>query len=112
MFKPILENAEEIADFVIKFAVHQIDEELVMEYFFGCKAILKSVPIDTLIEGDKNQHIASETNEKKYKKLSIETMPPLLIENLEVIDGNHRLRIAKRNGLKEIKVYDIVTIEE
>jgi len=64
-----------------------------------------------LIEDDENQNIRSLKKEKKYGKLPAETMPPLIVENGIVRDGNHRLRVAKRNKLEEIIIYDIVPIE-
>ena len=111
MFKPVLENEDEIADFIIEFAVDQMDEEFVREYFYGCKAILKTISIECLEEGNENQNIKNLRREKRYEKLPFETMPPLIVEDGIVTDGNHRLRVAKKRGAKEIIIYDIVDIE-
>jgi len=111
MFKGILKNADEITDFIIEFAIDPVDEELIREYFDGCKAILKSIKVSNLVEGDMNQNIRNVKREKSYEKLPLKTMPPLIVENGIVKDGNHRLRIAKRNKLEEISIYDIVVIE-
>jgi len=111
MFKPVLENEDEITDFIIEFAEDPIDEELIREYFCGCKAILKTTSIQSLIEGDENHNIRNLRKEKRYGKLPVETMPPLIVEDGVVSDGNHRLRVAKKHGIKEIIIYDIVEIQ-
>jgi hypothetical protein len=110
MFKPILANADEITDFIIEMAIDQIDERLVREYYYGYKAILKTISIENLKEGNQNQNIRNIRKESRYQKLPIKTMPPLIVENNIVMDGNHRLRAAKKMGVKEIIIYDIIEI--
>lgn len=110
MFKKILKDADEIASFIIETSPNDIDEELVLEYFFGCKAILKKIGINTLQIEHTNHHIQSKVKERKYQKLPIETMPPIIVENGKVIDGNHRLRIAKKKGLRKIITYNIISL--
>jgi len=111
MFKPILENAEEITDFIITYTSYSIDEEFVQEYFFGCKAFLRKVSILDLREEDENQHIKDEVKERRYEKLPIESMPPLIVEDGIVKDGHHRYRVAKKKDIKEMIIYDIVSAE-
>lgn len=110
MFKPILKNTEEIMNFINEFASEPIDEELVREYFYGCKAILKIVLVHSLKQGNEDYHIKNFEKEKRYELLPFETMPPLIIENDKVIDGNHRLRIAKKKHIKKINVYEIISL--
>lgn len=107
----MLIDADEITSFIIETSPNYVDEELIFEYFFGFKAILKKVEIDTLQIEDTNHHIQSKTKEKKYQKLPIETMPPIIVEDGKVIDGNHRLRIAQKRGLKTIIAYDIISLQ-
>ncbi len=38
-------------------------------------------------------------------------MPPIVVENSKIIDGNHRYRVAKGNGQKEIFIYEIQEID-
>lgn len=57
MFKSTLESAEEITDFICDFATDHIDLDLVKEYFFNCKAVLKIVPIENLREGNESNNI-------------------------------------------------------
>ncbi len=110
MFKEMLKDADEITSFIIEKSANDIDEELVLEYFWGCKAILKSVEIDSLLIEDTNHHVQLESKERSYQKLPIETIPPIIVEDGKVIDGNHRLRIAQKKGLKRIIVYDIISL--
>jgi len=110
MFKKILKDADEITSFIIETSPNEIDEELIFEYFFGCKAILKKVEIDTLQLEDINHHIQLKAKEKRYQKLPIETMPPIIVEDGKVIDGNHRLRIAQKRGSRRIIAYDIISL--
>ena len=108
MFKPILENEDEITDYIVEFASDFVDPIIIKEYFFECNAILRTEFVDHLKEGDKNHNIKNPNKEKHYKKLPIITMPPLIVRNYEVLDGNHRLRVAKKLGVKEVLIYDIL----
>jgi hypothetical protein len=83
--------------------------EFVREYFYGCKGILKTTFVKDLLEDNENQNIRSYAKEKRYQKLPIETMPPLIVENGIVTDGNHRLRILRKKHIDEINIYDIVS---
>ena len=111
MFKPMLHNSEEIVDFVFEFATSPLDEELVFEYFQGCSGILKYIPIENLEEGNENQNIRSRKKENLYFSLPSSTMPPLIVEDNKVIDGNHRLRVARQKGISIVAIYDIVPIK-
>ncbi len=108
MFQKILKDADEITNFIIVMSPDPVDEDLLLEYFFGCKAVLKTVDITTIRHEDENHHLQSKVKEKRYEKLSMQTMPPLVVENGKVLDGNHRLRVALKNGLKIISVYDVI----
>lgn len=110
MFKKILKDADEITSFIIETSPNSIDEEFVFDYFFGCKAILKNVDIGSLQKKDKNHHIQLKEKEKRYQKLPIETMPPIIVEDGKILDGNHRLRIALKKGMKKIIIYDVISL--
>lgn len=110
MFKPILKDSDEIADYIVTFSIAPIDEDLVRDYFYGTKGVLKCVHTDTLISSYEDQNIKNIKNEKIYGLLPSITMPPLIVENNKVLDGNHRLRIAKRKGIKIIYIYDIISL--
>ena len=107
MFKVILKDADEILDFIIAISPSWVDEELLFDYFLGCSATLKMVDITSLRQGEDDHNLRSVWKENVYEKLPINTMPPLLVENGEVLDGNHRLRIAFKKGLKTVYIYDV-----
>ena len=110
-YKPVLHDAEEITDYIVMLSTEPIDEGLVEDYFWGCKAVLKSVIIDTLINDNPDKHIRCSKKEKEYERLPSDTMPPLIVENGIVMDGNHRLRVAKKKGMNEIKIYEVIATE-
>lgn len=110
MFKKELSDSDEITDFIVEFSVGFVDEELIRDYFFNCRAILKRVPINCLKAGMSDHHIYEKKKEAKYTKLSQATMPPLIVEKGKVLDGNHRLRVARKKGQKEIAIYEIQSL--
>lgn len=107
-----LSNASAIAEHIERFtAGHEVDVEFIEEHFFGMGAHLESVPIDQIEEGPADSHMADKKKEKSYARLSLATMPPIVIENNIVCDGNHRLRAARALGAKSIWCY-IVVVED
>ena len=111
MFKKELKNSIEIAEFISEFATDYVDEDLILEYFFGCKAILKKVSTITIKIENSDNHIRNKKKEKIYENLPFETMPPLVVEKSVVLDGNHRLRVANKRKQKVIYIYDILPIK-
>jgi hypothetical protein len=103
-FPQELPTANDILDYMLEWAGSNIDQELVEEYFRGAHAILKMVPIDDLHEGDENANIRNPELEDVYASLDT-PMPPLVVVNSQVIDGNHRLRVAKRKGMMLVPCY-------
>lgn len=89
-------DSEGLAEYVIDLCGQEADPEFIrgaMEWRVGQ---LEWIPMDQLREGPKDTNIRSLRLEKKYSQLPIETTPPLLVdENGEVVDGNHRFRIAQ-----------------
>ncbi len=67
MFKGMLIGTDEITDYIIEFSTGFIDVELVRDYFYDCKAVLKKVDIDALISENENNHIRDE-KKKNYIK--------------------------------------------
>ena len=107
MFKKLLKDNFEIAQYISHISTNKIDIEVAEEYFFGCFARLKQVEVDYLKTENENHHLPNKKKEKKYQALPLETMPPLVIENSKIIDGHHRYRALKSLGVKKIKVYEI-----
>lgn len=107
MFKKLLKDNFEIAEYISNISTNEIDIEVAEEYFFGCFAVLKQVRVDYLKADNEDHHSPSKKKEKQYQTLPLKTMPPLVIENFTIIDGHHRYRALKRLGVKKIKVYEI-----
>jgi hypothetical protein len=107
-YPKILEDESEIAKYISSLASDYVDEEFIEEYFRGTYAVLKTVPIDNIKEGDKDHNIQSKSKEKKYMKMDPTTMPPLIVENNIIMDGHHRYRVAKNLGFETIKIYDVI----
>ena len=104
-YPDILKDEEEIADYISSLATEEVDEELIREYFIGTHAVLKWVDVDSIREGDSDHHISDEEKELEYKYMDSSTMPPIVIEDGKIMDGNHRYRVAKAKGLEKIRAY-------
>lgn len=100
-------DGRQIADHIINHAGSTVDEELVHDNYIGAKAHLKSVPIDSLTPGGVDHNIPNPSLEKKYSKMDPATMPPLVVEDGLVMDGNHRLRILQSKGYTHAWIYDV-----
>lgn len=98
-------DAQEIADFVETYSTYPVDNEFIYEMYSGSHAELKLVPVAELTEGGRDHNQQSPKNEAKYEKMNLKTMPPLLVENGEVKDGNHRLRASQKRGLTHMWCY-------
>ena len=109
-FSPIL-DAQGLADYIETYAVHPVDNEFVFEMFRGSYAELKLVPIASLREGGDDHNLQSKGTEDKYLKENLKTQPPAVVENGEVLDGNHRLRANKRRGLTHMWCYVVINEE-
>jgi len=111
-YPKILSDGYAIAEYINSISKSYIDVEMVSEYFRGAKAILKYISINDIKEGDSDHNIVNAHKEKKYYRLSLETMPPIVIENGEIQDGNHRYRVAKAKGAKKIWCYDVINTDK
>jgi hypothetical protein len=108
-WKPRLKDSREIADYIQSIASSYVDHEMIVEYFRGASAELKWVPIAELRPGHPDANIPSARKLKRYLKMDPATMPPLVVEEGEIMDGNHRYRVAQKRGLSELLCY--VTID-
>jgi ParB-like nuclease domain len=112
-FEDELYDARDIASYIETWAIYEVDPEFVEEQFRGCHAVLKLLPIAQLVEGNPEHHKQSPANERKYQRMDVKTLPPILVrgEDIslsgknEVIDGNHRLRAAMKRGLTHLWAY-------
>lgn len=94
-----------IADYMEANASDEVCTEMIMEYFHGCGAKLMLLPIEDISEGHPDVNIKSAKKEKKYNKLPLETMPPIVVMDGIIEDGHHRYRIAKAKGAASILCY-------
>lgn len=106
-YPAILKDEYEIADYIVGLSSDYADEESIVEYFNNSYAKLKLVPIDEIKEGRADHNIRSSAKERKYIKMSSD-IPPIVVEGGEIMDGNHRFRVAKKKGLTHIWIYDVI----
>lgn len=106
-YPAMLNDAREIAQYIDSVASDYVDIEMIEEYFNGAHAVLRFVPIENIHEGDKNHNIRSKSKERKYSKMDPEKIPPLVLEHGIIMDGNHRYRVAKKNGATGLWCYVI-----
>lgn len=109
-FPPTLADSEEIADHIEACSTDYVDHEFIAEAFAGYGAILRYVPMDEISPGHAESNISDPDKVASYGSLSLETMPPIVIENGAVQDGNHRYKVALSRGAAGMWAY--VTIEE
>jgi hypothetical protein len=115
-FHERLDSGEDIADYIEAYALYEVDHEFVAEQFRDAHASLKLLPIDRLTEGGRDQNLQDPKNEKKYQRMNVATIPPILVsggapewaKDGEVLDGNHRLRAAKKRGLTHMWCYVVM----
>lgn len=106
-YSPLLSDSREIAEYIASVASGYTDVEMVEEHFQGCHAVLRRIPIEDIAEGNPAGNERNTRKEKKYAKMDPATIPPLVIENGTVVDGNHRLRVARAGGIEQLWCYVI-----
>lgn len=81
-----------------------ISTAIMDEMFGGYTAELRLVPI----EGAKfNGGVGSDRKMKRYAKLKT-IAPPIIMRRREIVDGNHRVRAALKNGETHIWAYVMI----
>lgn len=108
----LLGDEYEIAEYIESISSAYVDPEVIEEYFRGCHAVLQRVPITQLVPGNPDTNIVNKRLEAKFAKMSPETMPPLVVWDNRIEDGNHRYRIALRRGDHDILCYVVVIDED
>jgi len=104
---PVLRDAQEITNWIEETSSEYVDAEVIEEYFAGCKAVLKRVPVDSIRPGNDEHHMRDPKKENRYFKMKGD-MPPIVVRDGVIEDGNHRYRVALRKGMREIWVYEVV----
>jgi hypothetical protein len=107
-----LPDGRAIAQYIASIASGYVDEEMMEEYYRGAKAILSEVPIASLQEGPEAGNIPSKSKLRRYQKMRLETMPPLVVQDGAIEDGNHRYRAAKASGAETVWCYVVVDEED
>lgn len=107
-----LKDRYAIAAHIAALAVGDVDEDMIADYYEGAKAVLRFVPLAELTEGHPDHNVRVISREKRYAKLPASTRPPIVIQNGEIEDGNHRYRVAKAAGETGLWCYDVVDEEE
>jgi hypothetical protein len=99
-------NSQGIVAHIEKLASTPVDAESMAEFFYAKSAVLKLVRLSDLVEGDPNQNVANARLERKYAGMDPTTAPPLVVSfDGEILDGNHRYRVLKRQGVTEVLAY-------
>jgi len=111
-YPAVLENEQEIADYCASTVADisagvQFEEVNFRNRYRGCRAILQLIPSDRLTEGWEGDNQRFPARELRYGKLDPRTQPPLLVQDGVVHDGNHRLRIGRKQGKTCFWSYDV-----
>jgi hypothetical protein len=109
-FPLTLTNSEEIADHIEACSTEYVDIEYIAEAFAGYGAVLRYVSMNEISSGYAENNISDPDKIASYGSLPLETMPPIVLENGVVQDGNHRHQVALSRGAAGMWAY--VTIEE
>jgi hypothetical protein len=105
-YAPVLETSWDIASYISEMSPDYVDEEVIAEHFHGCRAVLTRLATHELSEGPADANVPNEEREAEYMQMD-GLIPPLVVENKVVVDGNHRLRVALAKGIPELLCYVI-----
>lgn len=105
-FKKRLTDAE-IRAFIT--TMHGDDSEIAPYFVTPHKGILKKFKVEDLDFGY-NVWPMLDDKVQKYIAMPADTSPPILVLNMRVIDGSHRMRAAVERGDKYIYGYDITPV--
>jgi hypothetical protein len=103
-----LQDNRAIAEYVARFSPYDVCEEQIEDLYIGCKAVLEWRALDTLTHGNADGNQEDSERQKACDALRLKTMPPLLVDDGEVLDGNHRLRALLKRGVTHFWVYNII----
>lgn len=105
--KPVLINEYEIADYLEDNSSHYIDRDLILDEYMGCSAVLRRLSVKDIVLGPENNNLIDIKKQKRFNKLKTEA-PPIFVEGVQVLDGNHRVRAAISKGEDEIWAYVLI----
>ena len=107
-----IESGKEIAEYIEGISPDEVDTECIEDLYSQCRAVLQLVPISSLSAGPEDYNIACKKKTAAYARMATETMPPILVEDDVVMDGNHRFREAIRRGMTSIWIYRIIDLPD
>lgn len=107
-----LKDSRDIADYIDGLSKGFVDTELIEEMYHGCSATLKDISASKLKEGPKDANIPSAAKEARYAKMKPSTMPPLMVDEGVIVDGNHRFRAGLSKGMTIFPCYVIEGLDD
>jgi hypothetical protein len=103
-----LPNSRTIAAYIESTSASYVDTEMIEELYHGSKAVLRELPVAKLKFGNAEGNIKIAKKQAKYDRMNVASQPPIVVDGDKVVDGNHRLRSAKKADLQTIKAYVIL----
>ncbi|CAE6821819.1 hypothetical protein R70006_06238 [Paraburkholderia domus] len=108
----VLGSERDIARHISGLSPYDVSEEQIEEQYRDCRARLQWVALDSFVTGDENYHLSDEERQAECDRLPAETMPPLLADGNELVDGHHRMRTLLQRDATHWWVYVIEDIPE
>lgn len=109
-WQAVLSDERAIAEYVARLSPYDVCNEQIEELYKGCKAVLVWRALNTLTPGDADSNQPENTRQKACDELRLKSMPPLLVDDDEIVDGNHRFRSLQKRGKTHFWVYEIQEI--
>ena len=110
-FPDVLGNAQELADYVVTWAIGEVCSETAWEAFRDCRATLRWFAMKEIIAQTGDGHRRIPSRERRYRRLDRTTCPPILLMDGEIQDGHHRHRVALARGDGGMWGYDVTYID-
>jgi hypothetical protein len=111
-WEPILSSPRAISQYIADNSSEAVCREQIEEYMFDAGARLRLIPLSELREGNPDGNAPSAKKAARYAKLPLESMPPLVVMDGVVEDGNHRFRDALRRGAQAVWCYEVLGLDE
>jgi hypothetical protein len=81
-----------------------------LKRYAGCTATLRRIPIEGLIRN--NGYVDDETLEDYERARSFSAAPPIVVRGKHILEGNHRVEVARRWGEEDIMAYVVTGPDE
>ncbi len=101
-----------IAAFVSEASPYPICEEQIEEMYIGCRAALRWTAVAELQPGPAESNTEEEARQAECDRRPPASMPPLLVDDGHVMDGNHRYRSLRKRGITHCWAYHVEAILE